>query len=68
MPALSDDPDCLGTLKHYHSLMPLAQEAHKPIFSLTTADGAFGGHFQAARDAYGHFHALADRILASIRT
>ncbi|RKT57212.1 ParA family protein [Saccharothrix australiensis] len=58
------DPYCLGQLKHYHGLMSLAQEARKPIFALTSADGAFGGHFQAAKDAYGHFHSLAGRILS----
>jgi Ni,Fe-hydrogenase III small subunit len=32
------DPDCLATLKHYRSLMPLAQEARKRVFKLTAAD------------------------------
>ena len=41
----------------------LAQEARKPIFALTTADGAIGGHLQAARDAYGHFENLSTTIL-----
>jgi chromosome partitioning protein len=65
-PPVSADPHCLGLLKHYHSLMPLAQEARKPIFALTSADGAFGGHFQAARDAYGHFEQLAKEILSRV--
>jgi hypothetical protein len=42
--------------------MPLAQEARKPIFFLKPADGAFGGHFIAAQEAYGDFRRLADRI------
>jgi chromosome partitioning protein len=63
VPRMDEDPYCLGQLKHYHSLMPLAQEARKPIFALTAADGALGGHFQAARDAYGHFDNLAKTIL-----
>ncbi|MBP2338696.1 cellulose biosynthesis protein BcsQ [Saccharothrix coeruleofusca] len=66
-PAIDVDPQCLGQLKHYHGLMPLAQEARKPIFHLTSADGAFGGHFQAALDAYGHFEQLARRIAAEVR-
>lgn len=65
-PRISEDSQCLGMLKHYHSLMPLAQEARKPIFKLTAADGAFGGHFQAAKDAYGHFQRLAEGITAQI--
>ena len=41
------DSYCLAQLTHYHSLMPLAQEARKPMFALKPADGAFGGHSQA---------------------
>jgi chromosome partitioning protein len=57
------DPYCLAQLKHYHSLMPLAQEARKPMFALKPADGAFGGHAQAAQRVYDEFHDLAIRIL-----
>lgn len=62
-PLLAEDEECLGLLKHYHSLAPLAQEARKPLFSLRSADGAIGAHQQAVRDAYGHFEALAKRLL-----
>ena len=54
-----NDPNCLAELKHYRSLMPLAQEARKPMFLLTPADGALGGHFQAAQACRKDFHALA---------
>ncbi len=53
------DPYCLATLKHYRSLMPMAQEARKPMFFLRPADGAIGGHAQAVQDCYGDFKALA---------
>jgi len=56
------DPNCLAELKHYRSLMPLAQEARKPMFMLTPADGALGGHFQAAQACRKDFHALALKI------
>lgn len=62
-PLLADDPYCLAMLKHYHSLMPMAQEARKPAFALKPADGAFGGHAQAALQVYGDFRALAHRLL-----
>ena len=65
-PSVDDDHHCLGQLKHYHSLMQIAQEARKPIFALTAADGAFGGHFQAAREAYRHFQELAETLLSRI--
>ena len=60
------DPHFLGILKHYRSLMPMAQEARKPIFDLTAADGALGSHAKTARDAGKHFDALASRIATSI--
>lgn len=59
----SEDPNCLATLKHYRSLMPLAQEARKPIFELTTADGAIGSHAVAVRDAYTDFKKLSQKIM-----
>jgi len=58
-----NDPYCLATLKHYRSLMPLAQEARKPMFSLKAADGAIGGHAQAVLECYRDFEKLA-RIIA----
>jgi hypothetical protein len=36
------DPYCLATIKHYRSLVPMAQEQRKPVFNLTSADGAIG--------------------------
>lgn len=56
------DPHCLAQLKHYRSLMPLAQEARKPMFKLKYADGAIGAHAQAAKDSYKDFESLADEI------
>ncbi|OLR91478.1 ParA family protein [Actinokineospora bangkokensis] len=65
-PSADDDPMCLGRMKNYRSLMPLAQEARKPIFHLTTADGALGGHLKAARETHGHFAELTQRIIGGI--
>jgi len=58
------DSHCLAMLKHYRSLMPLAQEARKPMFFLKPADGAIGGHAQAVQDCYRDFNALARNIAA----
>lgn len=62
--AIDHDPYCLATLKHYRSLMPLAQEARKPMFALKPADGAIGGHARAVQDCHGDFRALAKAIAA----
>ncbi|MFY9270077.1 MAG: AAA family ATPase [Candidatus Manganitrophaceae bacterium] len=60
---LESDPHCLARLKHYRSLVPMAQEVRKPIFHLTVADGAIGSHSYAVADARKDFTALAQTIL-----
>ena len=60
--SLSNDVHCLKQLKHYRSLMPLAQEAKKPMFHLKSADGAIGAHLQAVQGAYQDFQELARSI------
>ncbi|HLL79140.1 MAG TPA: AAA family ATPase [Ktedonobacteraceae bacterium] len=60
--SITNDPVCLAVLKNYQALMPLAQEAHKPIFLLKPADGAIGSLLQAAQSAYGDFRNLAEKI------
>ena len=64
-PAL-DTRHALATVKHFRSLVPMAQEARKPIFHLTTADGAIGSHAAAARDARQDFKRLAHKIAQMI--
>ncbi|MCF6364198.1 MAG: AAA family ATPase [Gammaproteobacteria bacterium] len=59
---LEDDPYCLATIKHYRSLIPMAQEQRKPIFNLTSADGAIGAHANAVQDAKKDFRLLAKKI------
>ncbi|NLH50726.1 MAG: AAA family ATPase [Myxococcales bacterium] len=58
----SADDHCLALLKHYRSLMPLAQEARKPMFALKSADGAIGSHLQAVQRAQEDFAKLARSI------
>ena len=60
----SSDPNRLALLKHYQSLMPMAQESHKPIFHLKPADGAIGAHIDAVRAVYWDFKELAQKIAA----
>jgi len=63
---LAQDEECLSLLKHYRSLMPLAQEARKPMFHLKAADGAIGSHLSAVQSAYEDFKRLAYRIAGRI--
>jgi len=57
-----NDEYCLATIKHYRSLIPMAQEHRKPIFDLTSADGAIGSHANAVQDAKRDFQKLAKKI------
>ncbi len=59
---IDSDPNCLAKLRDYRSLMPLAQEARKPMFHLQSADGALGAHLQAVARSHGEFRALAMEI------
>jgi chromosome partitioning protein len=65
-PDLTADENCLARLKHYRSLVPMAQEVRKPIFQLTAADGAIGSHSYAAQEAGVDFASLATTILGRI--
>lgn len=56
------DPNCLAQIQHYRSLMPMAQEARRPVFALRPVDGALGNHHQTTQRAYRDFSALAVRI------
>lgn len=61
-----NDPYCLATVKHYRSLVPMAQEVRKPIFDLTSADGAIGSHAHAAMDAGKDFKNIAEKIASKV--
>ncbi len=59
---LSSDPNLIFQIKHYRSLMPLAQEANKPMFHLKPGDGALGAHYVAVQDVRADFEKLAREI------
>jgi chromosome partitioning protein len=67
---IEQDENCLGLLKHYHSLMPMAMEVKKPIFLLKPADGAIGAHYQAVKKVYADFQkvvqCMLDKLLSKI--
>ncbi len=60
---IDEDPNCVGQLKDYRSLLSMSQEAKKPLFLLKPGDGAIGAHQGAVREAYRDFRALAGRVL-----
>jgi cellulose biosynthesis protein BcsQ len=58
----NDNEHCLATLHNFRSLMPMAQDARKPMFDLRPADGAIGSHAQLAQTCADEFRRLADHI------
>jgi len=58
------DPHCIATLRNFRSLMPMAQDARKPMFDLRPADGAIGSHAQLVQTCEDDFRALATEIAA----
>lgn len=62
------DPNCLAHLKDYRSLMPMAQEARRPMFLLKPADGAIGAHQQAVLDCHAAFRDLALELLVRLES
>jgi chromosome partitioning protein len=65
--SVENDKNCLGMLKHYRSLIPMAMEVNKPIFKLKPADGAIGAHMEGVSRAYSDFENLANNIIAKLR-
>ena len=57
------DSNRIGFIKNYQSLMPLAEDARKPVFQLTPADGAIGAHAAAVSKCYTDFKNLTMEIL-----
>jgi cellulose biosynthesis protein BcsQ len=66
VPPVLGDPECLAMLKHFRSLMPMAQEARRPVFLLRPADGAVGSHAVAVQSAYQDFSAFSRTLLDRI--
>lgn len=60
---VEDDANRIGFIKNYQSLMPLAEDARKPVFKLTPADGAIGAHAAAVTACYMDFRSLTEAIL-----
>jgi chromosome partitioning protein len=62
----ADDADQIHRIKHYRSLMPMAMEARKPMFDLTSADGAIGAHQNNVQQCHEDFSILCQRIAARV--
>lgn len=59
---IADDPQRLAAPRHFRSLMPLAEEARRPMFALRPADGVLSGAAAGVERSRHEFRALAQRI------
>jgi chromosome partitioning protein len=57
----------LGSIKNYHHILPMALEAHKPLFELGFKDGVRGADFGAVDTAKEIFYQSAEAIEKQIR-
>lgn len=53
----------LGRIPNLHSLIPYSQEARKPVFDCTSADGLKGEHITRARNSKKLFRPIVDTLL-----
>lgn len=60
------DPWCLGTMRHYQSLILLARDAQKPMFHLKPADGAIGARMDAVAQCRDDFEKLSGAMIARL--
>lgn len=64
-PEANQDPYRLASLRNYRSLMPLAQDARKPMFDLRPADGALGSMGRLVQICHREFEQLAKVVLSA---
>jgi len=68
VPQIEADPYCIARLKHFASLVPLAQFARKPMFDLKQADGIGGGQLQSVKQCRDEFERLLDGVLTRLES
>ena len=56
----------IGSIPNYHSLVPMSQTAHKPIFELSSNDGIVGAHYQKVKEFGELMENIADRMLINM--
>ncbi len=63
---MEQDPHRLAMIPHYASLVPIAQQARKPIFDLKQVDGISGGQLQAVARCRKGFKDIARTLMERI--
>ena len=56
----------IGSIPNYHSLVPMSQTAHKPIFELTAEDGIVGAHYQKVKEFGQLMQDISSRMFSNM--
>lgn len=56
----------LGEIPNLHSVVPLSQSAHAPIFKLKGSDGVVGAHFAKVKDTEKIYSGIAQEIVNNL--
>ena len=64
--SVDSDPYCLASIRHFASLVPIAQQARKPMFDLKQSDGIGGGQIQAVARCREEFRTLVQKLIAKL--
>ncbi len=56
----------LGSIPNYYSLIPMSQNAHKPLFSLVNSDGVVGAHYQKVSDFKALMSEISNRFFENL--
>lgn len=57
----------LGVVPTLHSVVPLSQEVHAPIFSLGAKDGIVGAHYNKVQEAGEFYHSITQNFLDRVK-
>lgn len=56
----------IGSIPNFYSLIPMSQSSHKSVFSLTSADGVVGAHYQKVRAYENTIQQIAQNMCANM--
>lgn len=56
----------IGSIRNFYSLIPMSQSSHKSIFTLTSADGVVGAHYQKVREYENVIQEIAKNMCANM--
>lgn len=56
----------LGSVPNFHSVIPMSQTAHKPVFRLEPSDGIVGSHFSRVKEFEKVIKQIADNLIVNL--